>query len=356
MGYWNNQGATPTKVTWANPQAIPDAQKQSGGWYYNPSSGLVERWWAESMGEAGAGKAGATNIPNSMQSVEAKAEADRQAFQKSSEEKSAAQQSQLKAEEEGLLSSFQTKSAGQKPLSQAYQEYSNTAGVSALTGQLGTLRNEVMKVSGLLDQLEGDITSRTEGKLVSEAQRRRMLAAEEEPLRTQMGRLATGQVAAGQQLDTALNQVGTQLSVLNTEQQKELEPIRLRMSAFTDRAAREITAFDKTQESALSLLLDKISAGRTIAQNEWVTASALAAKEKEYVEQRAQLTLKSDLELRNSLAAKRATGANPLENLTFEKFVSMFGTGAGTTSTTPVTTGNAVQKWETNFNSIFGDL
>lgn len=44
---WNNLGASPTKVTWANPQVVPESQRQSGAWYYNPDSGYVERWWSE---------------------------------------------------------------------------------------------------------------------------------------------------------------------------------------------------------------------------------------------------------------------------------------------------------------------
>lgn len=50
MGYYDNAGATPTKVSWANPQIVPDSQKQSGGWYFNPDSGYVERWWADGDG------------------------------------------------------------------------------------------------------------------------------------------------------------------------------------------------------------------------------------------------------------------------------------------------------------------
>ena len=53
MGYWDNQGATPTKVTWSNPQIVPENQRQNGGWYYNPSSGYVERWWSGSGGGGG---------------------------------------------------------------------------------------------------------------------------------------------------------------------------------------------------------------------------------------------------------------------------------------------------------------
>lgn len=43
MGYF---GETGTKATWANPQVTPEAQRQTGGWYYNPATGSVDRWWS----------------------------------------------------------------------------------------------------------------------------------------------------------------------------------------------------------------------------------------------------------------------------------------------------------------------
>jgi hypothetical protein len=49
-GYWNNEGGKPTKVTWANPEFVPETKRKSGGWYYNPDSGMVERWWAQGTG------------------------------------------------------------------------------------------------------------------------------------------------------------------------------------------------------------------------------------------------------------------------------------------------------------------
>lgn len=45
MGFWNNT-SSPTKVTWANPEVVPEGKRQNGGWYFNPSSGYVEQWWS----------------------------------------------------------------------------------------------------------------------------------------------------------------------------------------------------------------------------------------------------------------------------------------------------------------------
>jgi hypothetical protein len=44
-GYWDNKGDAATKVTWDNPEFVPEEKRSTGGWYYNPSSGNVDRWW-----------------------------------------------------------------------------------------------------------------------------------------------------------------------------------------------------------------------------------------------------------------------------------------------------------------------
>lgn len=50
MGAFREAG---TKVTWKNPQFVPENKRQNGGWYYNPSSGRVDRWWSDGGGGDG---------------------------------------------------------------------------------------------------------------------------------------------------------------------------------------------------------------------------------------------------------------------------------------------------------------
>ena len=369
MGYWDNQGATPTKVTWANPQQVPENQRSNGGWYYNPGSGYVERWWSGSQQSSGGGSSSGGGgvdyaaiarereeaAARARREAEAKAESDRQAFIQQQEQARLAEQARLKAEEEGLFKSFETQTGAQKKLTTAYGEYETEAQIPELTGQLNTLRGEVFKVRDLIDRLEEDVTSRTEGKLVTEAQKRRMIAAEEAPLRTQLGRLAVGQQEAGEQVRAAYETVGNKLSVLTAEQAKELEPIRVRMAAFGDRAAREITAWSTGKQNELGLLLDKISAGRQLAQDEWLKASELALNERQFEQQRQLIQEKSDLELKNTLALRKdqaKSGTGTLGNLTFDEFKKMF-SGGGTTSTVPSSTQPSTN-WNKQLDSIFG--
>lgn len=55
-GSWDSGGAAVTKNTWGTEQVDP-SQWQSGGWYTNPNTGFVERWWADGSGGAGGGGA-----------------------------------------------------------------------------------------------------------------------------------------------------------------------------------------------------------------------------------------------------------------------------------------------------------
>lgn len=369
MGYWDNQGATPTKVTWSNPQFVAEGNRSNGGWYYNPGSGYVERWWSgqqQSSGGGGSSSGGGGGVDyaaiarereaaaaRARAEAEAKAEADRQAFIKAQEEARLKEQARLKAEEEQIFTSFDTTSKAQKPLTQAYGELEKTQGIPELTGQLNTLRSETAKVKDLIDRLEEDVSSRTEGKLVTEAQKRRMIAAEEAPLRTQLGRLAVGQQEAGEQVRAAYDTLGTKLSVLSADQAKELEPIRIRMAAFGDRAAREITAYSTAKQNELGLLLDKIQGGRQLAQDEWLKASELALNERQFQQQRQLIQEKSDQELKNTLALRAdqaKTGTSAISNLSFDEFKKMF-TGGGTTSTVTTPKTNDTKS---TLDSIFG--
>lgn len=56
-GYFDNQGASATQNTGWN-EAVDPSNWQSGGWYTNPNSGNVERWWS---GSNTSGNSGSSN-------------------------------------------------------------------------------------------------------------------------------------------------------------------------------------------------------------------------------------------------------------------------------------------------------
>ena len=75
----------------------------------------------------------------------------------------------------------------------------------------------------MLDELESDITKRTGTHLVSEPQRRRILATEEEPLIKQLGTLERGYGTATKRLERTETDILTELGLIEKEKTEPLD-------------------------------------------------------------------------------------------------------------------------------------
>jgi hypothetical protein len=197
----------------------------------------------------------------------------------------------------------------QKEIEAARGQISGELGIPSITSQLQGTREEVSKVRDLIGKLEGDINQRTEGQLMSESQRRRLLAAEETPLRTQLASLVTSQDVATQQLALANQEL----------------------------------------DSRLAPLLSRIQSDQQLSADEWQMASDWAVQERQY---------QQDLEKMKQSAA--ITKAN---EPTYQEFVDLFkgsniGTGASTggeakptSKLGPVSAISPGSQWMWDFNS-----
>lgn len=218
-----------------------------------------------------------------------------------------------KAEEEGLFKQFETLRAGQETLPTLYSRLTEKAGIPALQEQLTGARTEVAKVRDLLDRLEEDISSRTQGYLVSEAQRRRSLSAEEAPLRTQLGRLLTGQEVAAGQVASAQAARGEEFQVATSQQERELESTKLRISAFSDRAAREMTSYTQTQQNELTSLLKKMETETALTTAELNRAATLAQNERTFEQEKEKIRLQMEADVEKAIRTK-GTGTSTITN------------------------------------------
>lgn len=192
-----------------------------------------------------------------------------------------------KQEEEGLFSNYENIRKNQEALPQLYNRLTNEAGIPELSERAQGFKNEIYKVKGTLDRLGEDVIARTTGYNVSDAQRRRLETAEAEPLQTNLGRLGTGLAPIADMLSSAQRGVETQLGLQTQQQERELEPVKLRINAISDRFAREITGFTSDRELSLTTLLDKVKRERELSDQEWAAAQALAAEERAYAKQKA---------------------------------------------------------------------
>jgi len=191
-----------------------------------------------------------------------------------------------KGEEEGLFGQYEGKIAGQEKMSDLYARLKGEKGVSGLEGQVEAFKSQIFKTRDLLDRLDEDITERTKGKFMSEAQRRRQVAFEEEPLMTQLGRLGTGMQPITERLTAAMSEIGTQMGLTKEDQDKALRGIETRIMAMSDRFAREMTGFTADRELQLTSILDKIQRGRELADRDWQLAQDLAKEERDFAKQK----------------------------------------------------------------------
>lgn len=77
-----------------------------------------------------------------------------------------------------------------------YKQFSEQLGIPGYQQQLAGIQKQVLDVEGLLDKLESDIKQRTTPYIVTEAQRRRLLASEGKPLRKQLANLMRAEARA----------------------------------------------------------------------------------------------------------------------------------------------------------------
>lgn len=290
-GYWGESG---TPVTWKNPQFVAENQRQSGGWYYNPSTNRVDRWWNSGTGP---------NAASSQQPQRSSQPSfDYEAIIRKQQEDRAAKEEAQKKEQEGLFNEYSTQLKGQETSEAAYKRLTEEAGIPGLQEQMGVFSESLTKLKSGLNEVEQAINERTQGKFVSEAGRARMVAQERGALTTQIARLAEAYAPLMQTLNEKRAGVGTQLQLLASDQVKQLRPIEAKINALSDRFAREMSGFDQDSQNALNLVLAKLQREQTLSDQEWQSANALLQREDEYNKQKDLLSYEASLKKSNQAA------------------------------------------------------
>lgn len=197
-------------------------------------------------------------------------------------------------EQEGLFGNYETIRKNQEALPALYNRLQNEAGIPGLSEAAQGFKNEIYKVKDRLDRLGEDVTARTSGTLTTEAQRNRLQTAEAEPLQTNLSRLGTGLAPISDMLSSATQSVSTQMGLQTDQQERELEPVKLRINAISDKFAREITGFTSNRELELTGVLDKLKRDRELSDRDWELAQTLAAEERAFSRQKALAALQMD--------------------------------------------------------------
>jgi len=216
------------------------------------------------------------------------------------------------AKAEAQFGKYEAKVAGQEKMGDAFTRLGAEAGLPEIGQQIGAFKGEIYKIKDLIDRLDEDITARTTGSFTTEAQRRRQVAAEEEPLQRTMGRLGTGMAPLIEQQTETQSLIATQLGLISADQQKELQPMIMRIEALSDRFSREITGYTKSKESELTLLLDKLSSQRALDKAEWDRVQQIAKEERDFVKQKQLIAIQQANKAKSGGGGTKATQTSEL--------------------------------------------
>jgi hypothetical protein len=189
-------------------------QKQFGGWYPNPQAGgQSQRYWGGDVWTTGSDPTGGLG-PN-WQSIQGS----------QSTPTTAGASGSFQLQPTGIAGSQDIIAAQNKQLQDLMSSYTGMqekAGIPGLQSTVQGYETQISNVQNLLNQLEGNINERTKGTMTTEAQRQRMLASEQTPLRNQLGVLGQALAPAEQALSTAQSTVKDQLDVyLNAIQNQQ---------------------------------------------------------------------------------------------------------------------------------------
>jgi LysM repeat protein len=140
-------------------------------------------------------------------------------------------------------------------------------GVLGMRERVGSFEEEMATTQTLLDQLEGDITKRTREFLVSEPQRRRVLAAEREPLMEQLGIAERGMAATTGRLARTEQDILTELGLIEKEKTMPLDlferelNIRSKIQDLTKQAIPNIATSQFNDEGDLTIVTQDPTTG-----------------------------------------------------------------------------------------------
>lgn len=190
------------------------------------------------------------------------------------------------AEQQGLFGQYTTTLTGQETGQAMYDRLNKDLGINDLGASAQAIKGQIYGVKDLLDRLDEDVNSRTAGTMTSDAMARRIKAAEGGKLNDTLGRLTTGLAPVADMLSSAQGILGTRMQLEQADQTKELDPLKMRINALSDRFAREITGFEQSHQDTLNMLMDKLQRDRTLTDQEWQSAQDLAASERDFQHQK----------------------------------------------------------------------
>jgi hypothetical protein len=123
-------------------------------------------------------------------------------------------------------------------------------GLPALEKEVANIDKTILDTEGLIDNLEKDITARTQGFPVSESARRRMLAMEGKPLTEQLNQLIRGRARLATGLSSKEQVVQQLLEAEQAERNQDLETAKMQYGFNSEKLGTLTDLFQSSQASS----------------------------------------------------------------------------------------------------------
>src|SRR3990167_2780817 len=160
-----------------------------------------------------------------------------------------------------------------------YNKALDQLGIGDARTRVQGLRNQLASTENLLANLEGDITERTQNSLVTEAQRRRMLASEQNPLTKQLETLGNTYEAAYGDYGDILGEAGQQTEFTMEGEMLQRQALMDRLQNAIDRSTR------KEDKRRWQAEYNRLKKQQELDQKNW---------ERQFGEQKRQFNLEDD--------------------------------------------------------------
>ena len=187
------------------------------------------------------------------------------------------------ATEDKALQDLVTQMMGREKPLDIYGRLEKEAGLPELRGVSTSLSKEIGSIEDYLDQIEPDVSARTRESLVTEAQRRGMVATGREPFLQKLTKLGTALGRVSGRVSEAERGIATKTELGMRGQEMDIEPLQLRYQVMVDRNARKLTGFTADRQTQLDALYDKLQRQRTLDDQDWQLAKQLDQEENSYI-------------------------------------------------------------------------
>ena len=186
------------------------------------------------------------------------------------------------ASEDPVLQALVERMKGREDPLAMYGRLETDLGLPPLRQTAGSLSKEVADLEDSYYRMEPEISARTRESIVTEPQRRAMLASARQPITEGLTRLGTSLSRLWEAISRGESTLATKVGLGLKGQELELEPFQLQYEAMRDRNSRLLTGFTTDNEILLNSYYDKLERNRYLDNREWEKLRDLEMMKQQY--------------------------------------------------------------------------